>query len=523
MKTRLLIIIGVVFAIVIIPAFALDDENLQFTGISFEENYKIEILGLKDEYTVGEEYSFYFVISGYGHYCANYQASYPDENGNIMHVGAEVFCAPEKSMHEFKINPLEQRGTLGNTGIKKSGTYTVTVTFEKPNKYYPTTISKEFRVVESTENFNKLSPLKQIEAGITIEEIKCKDNLRLILKTGNNSPACVKPETLPKLIKRGWGEPAPEPEIQQNTTNETNLDSEKYYEEFGSDSPLIYKKNSEPLLDYDNCKRYAFWLTEHQKEKIDKYEDYPRYPPWGNQIFPLVDYCTTNGDFIKSIIGDKIQWIFSEFNSEHKPDPKSFRSSEPPTKIEVSVSKPYQNGLVPITFSEVTIFAEKLNEITVWNFELIGHSGDDRGVTWDPVSKEDRISYQIINDDSQDIIDNSLQQNFVIPFDQHAYKMNCGIFDSVYGESAHPTTFKIKPENYAVIAINSKMGIYPDSKGQYSFEFASIFPHYVRFPENSGVEFSSDTKQCSSTWQIDSESGEEHGDGYYTSMTFRFE
>jgi len=154
------------------------------------------------------------------------------------------------------------------------------------------------------------APLKQFKSGITIEEIKCKDNLRLILKTGNNSPACVKPETIPKLIKRGWGEPAPEPEIQQNTTNETNFDSEKYYEEFGSGSPLIYKNISKPVLDYDNCKRYAFWLTEHQKEKIDKYEDYPRYPPWGNQIFPLVDYCTTEGNLVKAIVDEKIHWEF---------------------------------------------------------------------------------------------------------------------------------------------------------------------------------------------------------------------
>ncbi len=48
------------------------------------------------------------------------------------------------------------------------------------------------------------SPLKQFKSGISIDKIQCRDNLQLILKTSNNSPACVKPETKTKLIERGW-------------------------------------------------------------------------------------------------------------------------------------------------------------------------------------------------------------------------------------------------------------------------------------------------------------------------------
>lgn len=185
-------------------AFALDVGNSHPTEISLEEYYKIEILGLKDEYMVGEEYSFYFVVSGNGYSCANYQVIYPDENGNIMHMGAEVLCASEQSMHEFNFNPLGGKRTLGNTGIDKPGTYTVTVTFEKPSKYYPTTISKEFRVVGSfAENFNKLSPLKQFKDGVSFKDIKCRDSLQLTQKY-DGSPACVKPDTVFELINRGW-------------------------------------------------------------------------------------------------------------------------------------------------------------------------------------------------------------------------------------------------------------------------------------------------------------------------------
>ena len=138
------------------------------------------------------------------------------------------------------------------------------------------------------------------------------------MKVRNHAPTCVNPDTASKLIQRGWGEPLPlpEPEI----IKEISYDSEKYYEEFGPGSPLIYLNSSKPVLDFDNCDRYAYWLTEHQKEKIDRYEDYPRYPPWGNQIFPLVDFCMANGDFVKLALADEFQWSFYKINSEQKPD-----------------------------------------------------------------------------------------------------------------------------------------------------------------------------------------------------------
>jgi len=47
------------------------------------------------------------------------------------------------------------------------------------------------------------SPLKQFKSGIPAEEIKCKENLIIILKK-NGNPACVKPLTAEKLIERRW-------------------------------------------------------------------------------------------------------------------------------------------------------------------------------------------------------------------------------------------------------------------------------------------------------------------------------
>ncbi len=105
-------------------------------------------------------------------------------------------------------------------------------------------------------------------------------------------------------------EPTQEPE-----KKDVGFDSELFHEVLGEGSPLVYKNSSKPVLDFDNCERYANWLTVHQKEKIDKYEDYSRYPPWGNQIFPLVEFCTSNGDFLKFEVEDKLQWSFYKIHS----------------------------------------------------------------------------------------------------------------------------------------------------------------------------------------------------------------
>lgn len=50
-----------------------------------------------------------------------------------------------------------------------------------------------------------ISPLKQFNSGISINEIQCDENLILVQKY-DGTPACVKPETVPKLIERGWSE-----------------------------------------------------------------------------------------------------------------------------------------------------------------------------------------------------------------------------------------------------------------------------------------------------------------------------
>ncbi len=49
-----------------------------------------------------------------------------------------------------------------------------------------------------------LSPLKQFKSGISAEKVQCKDGLLLVIKSSNGHPACVKPQSVEKLIERWW-------------------------------------------------------------------------------------------------------------------------------------------------------------------------------------------------------------------------------------------------------------------------------------------------------------------------------
>lgn len=63
----------------------------------------------------------------------------------------------------------------------------------------------KFEIVLTSDETKIPSPNKQLASGIEPNEILCNGDLQLIFKSTDGSPACVKPETVPKLIERGWG------------------------------------------------------------------------------------------------------------------------------------------------------------------------------------------------------------------------------------------------------------------------------------------------------------------------------
>ncbi|GKS67683.1 hypothetical protein YTPLAS73_12300 [Nitrosarchaeum sp.] len=112
-----------------------------------EEHYSIEITGMKDIYRIGEPYDFSYIISGYGYSCGSKKITFPDQNGEIIGLSSSSSCIADMPMKEFIFDIQKQRGTTyGHIGMKNSGIYDVTVTFDRPSHDFPTTAIKEFRV-----------------------------------------------------------------------------------------------------------------------------------------------------------------------------------------------------------------------------------------------------------------------------------------------------------------------------------------------------------------------------------------
>ena len=61
-----------------------------------------------------------------------------------------------------------------------------------------------FSLVGPAYSFFEGSPYQKWQDGVPTFEI-CREGLKLIFKSSNDSPACVKPETAGKLVERGWG------------------------------------------------------------------------------------------------------------------------------------------------------------------------------------------------------------------------------------------------------------------------------------------------------------------------------
>ena len=125
----------------------------------------------------------------------------------------------DSSFHISILNEKEKQMDSETLILSPDGSYKFTFQskdeFQIPGNYsweityWNGGMGGEFVIVPDPDRW---TPLKQIKTGVPINEIQCKDNLELILKTSNNSPACVTSETKIKLIERGWGEPAPIPE-----------------------------------------------------------------------------------------------------------------------------------------------------------------------------------------------------------------------------------------------------------------------------------------------------------------------
>jgi hypothetical protein len=71
----------------------------------------------------------------------------------------------------------------------------------KPSEYQLTFL------VSKTKETNLNPPLQQFNVGIPINDIQCRDDRVLVIKSHSITPACVKPNSVAKLVERGWAQP----------------------------------------------------------------------------------------------------------------------------------------------------------------------------------------------------------------------------------------------------------------------------------------------------------------------------
>ena len=170
-------------------------------------------------------------------------------------------------------------------------------------------LSKECAI--SFHHKEDFSPLKQFESGIYHSEIRCKDGLKLVMKSSNSFPACVKPDTIPKLVERGWMNSE-----YANNIHETERDRDiNYYNSYGlrvnyieirdaSDDDTGPKRDGKPVTKIDSNLVYdivsviqnrdgfekdfvARMSIEHPNGESSESTDSMIIPPHGTRVFYL--------------------------------------------------------------------------------------------------------------------------------------------------------------------------------------------------------------------------------------------
>lgn len=106
----------------------------------------------------------------------------------------------------------KQDGTFSQTVLTQgplwsvTGNYTIEIS-GAPNKIRTTIYfdSSTYLGISRT-NVMELhaSPLSQLKSGVAVENIQCNEGLMLVIKTKDESPACMTPQTAQILGQRGW-------------------------------------------------------------------------------------------------------------------------------------------------------------------------------------------------------------------------------------------------------------------------------------------------------------------------------
>lgn len=178
---------------------------------------------------------------------------------------------------------------------------------------------------------------------------------------------------------------------------------------------------------------------------------------------------------------------------------------------------PNSNGLVPVIATEITNHAESLDSITVWDFLPIGLNGDNIHATWGILPQNYSRFYQVADEHGNDAIDHSrLPEPFGVTLELRMYPAICGS-QRIMGEGGHPPVMPIKKGNPMIFAKNADKGLFPDSSGQYTLQFLSLFETKLELPKNAKI-ISSQSESCFLEYKFDN-----FTKAFYTKAIFKLD
>lgn len=126
-----------------------------------------------------------------------------DSNGKIIFIAQTI---PDENRH-FAFN-VTKKGSLWQNVTD----YSIIVNYQKPDansEFYGRDIGSSDGVFQDIIEIPTvlLSPLKQLNSGVPISKIQCKENYVVLLKPNRGFGGCFGPDSAMKLYMRGWPSP----------------------------------------------------------------------------------------------------------------------------------------------------------------------------------------------------------------------------------------------------------------------------------------------------------------------------
>gem|GEM_PF-6751770 len=362
-----------------------------------------------------------------------------------------------------------------------------------------------------------LSPIKQVSTGIDIQDVQCKQDITkgyiLSLKDSDNKSVCITAKNYGELKDRGWLSKDSHKIFALNTAKKFIESTQRFSDDGVVDSlKLTVSSMRESIPPVVSISGAFNMYSSGYANNTDSFGNNETY-------YHEIEMVVTQNNKVHSAIVDGV-WdeITQEFLT-HDPmsEFKNNVSVGPTISTILSIGAPVNSrGLIPITITEVS--ENVSGTITFWQFQPIGHHGDNRGESWDVLPKDQRIGWVFSDQyNNTDIWDDSVipQDRFGITSDLHGYSMFCDGTQRINGESGHPSGIPIKPEINTVYTKSGHKAFLPDSNGLYEIHFATLFNTTVEFPENANV-IENETKLC-----VMEETREEATHGYYTKLIFK--